>query len=192
MFAIRAALATTLSPSWGMYSGFELYEHIAVKEGSEEYLDSEKYQLRPRDFEGARLRGESLEPFVTVLNTIRREQPALQQLRTIRLVSSDNDNIMAYTKVDPLTGNALAIVVNLDSENVQETTIHLDLESLGLPSTIEVHDLITDQRWTWGEDNYVRLDPTFNVCHIVKLPEIPTDYRDRSGFAPHHEYRYTC
>ena len=192
MFAIRAALATTLSPSWGMYSGFEIYEHVAVKEGSEEYLDSEKYQLRPRDFEGARLRGESLEPFVTVLNTIRKEQPALQQLRTLRLVPSDNNKIMAYTKVDPLTGNALAIVVNLDSENVQETTIHLGLESLGLPSTVEVHDLITDQQWTWGEDNYVRLDPTFNVCHIVKLPEIPTGYRDRSGFAPHHEYRYTC
>src|SRR5262249_3399146 len=79
MFAIRAVLASTMSPAWGMYSGYELFEHWPVREGSEEYLDSEKYELRPRDFESARQRGASLEPFVTRLNEIRRLHPALQQ-----------------------------------------------------------------------------------------------------------------
>ena len=83
MFAIRAVLAATLSPTWGVYSGYELFEHRPVREGSEEYLDSEKYELRPRDFDAALADGESLEPFLTRLNEIRRLHPALQQLRTI-------------------------------------------------------------------------------------------------------------
>ena len=75
MFAIRAALAATMGPTWGVYSGYELFEHQAVREGSEEYLDSEKYELRPRDFEAALAAGESLEPFLTRLNEIRRVAP---------------------------------------------------------------------------------------------------------------------
>ena len=91
MFAIRATLAATMSPTWGVYSGFELYEGEPVKPGSEEYLNSEKYELRPRDFAAAAATGNSLEPYLTRLNEIRRAHPALQQLRDIHFHQVDND-----------------------------------------------------------------------------------------------------
>jgi starch synthase (maltosyl-transferring) len=90
-FAVRAVLAATMSPSWGVYSGFELYEHRAMRPGSEEYLDSEKYQVRPRNFAGALAAGRSLEPFLRALNVMRREHPALQQLRTLRFHHVEHD-----------------------------------------------------------------------------------------------------
>ena len=90
MFALRAALAATMSPSWGVYSGYELFEYEAVREGSEEYLDSEKYQLRPRDFAKALADGRSLEPWISRLNAIRRAHTALQQLRTLRFQAVEN------------------------------------------------------------------------------------------------------
>ena len=101
MFAIRAALASTLSPLWGVYSGYELFEHQPVRAGSEEYLDSEKYELRPRDFEAALAQGRSLEPFMTQLNEIRRLHPALREMRTIKFHAIDNDALLAYSKFDP-------------------------------------------------------------------------------------------
>ena len=105
MFAIRASMAATMSPTWGVYSGYELFEHEAVREGSEEYLDSEKYQLRPRDFDAALANGESLEPFLQRLNEIRHLHPALSQLRTIKFHPIDNDALLAYSKFDPVTGD---------------------------------------------------------------------------------------
>ena len=101
MFAIRAALAATLSPSWGVYAGFELFEHQAVRPGSEEYLDSEKYQLRPRDFAGALAEGRSLEPWITRLNQLRRAHPALRQLRTVRFHDTDNEALLALLEDRP-------------------------------------------------------------------------------------------
>src|SRR6202008_2381094 len=98
MFAIRAALAATMSPAWGVDSGFELFEHRAVRGGSEEYLNSEKYELRPRDFEAALSDGGPLEPFLTRLNEIRRVPPALHELRTIKFHSPDTDALLAYSK----------------------------------------------------------------------------------------------
>ena len=101
MFAIRATLASTLAPTWGVYSGFELFETQPVRPGSEEYLDSEKYQLRPRDFGAAWAGGRSLEPYITRLNELRRAHPALQQLRDIHFHHTDNDLLIAYSKTDP-------------------------------------------------------------------------------------------
>lgn len=98
MFAIRAVLAATMGTSWGVYSGYELFENAAVKPGSEEYLDSEKYELRPRDFAGALAEGRSLEPFLTRLNEIRRLHPALCQMRTIRFHHVDNESLLAMSK----------------------------------------------------------------------------------------------
>ena len=115
MFAIRAVLAATMSSAWGVYSGYELFEHRPVREGSEEYLNSEKYELRPRDFEAALADGESLEPFLTRLNEIRRVHPALQQLRTIKFHHPDNDAILAYSKFDPVTGDQVLVVVTLNA-----------------------------------------------------------------------------
>ena len=97
-FKVRAALAATSSPSWGVYAGFELFEHVAVKPGSEEYLDSEKYQVRVRDWEGAAAEGRTLAPYLQRLNEVRRDHPALQLLRNITIHSSDDDSILVYSK----------------------------------------------------------------------------------------------
>ena len=115
MFAIRAVLASTMSASWGVYSGYELFEHRPVREGSEEYLDSEKYELRPRDFEAALAKGESLEPFLARLNEIRRVHPALSEMRTIKFHHVDNDALLAYSKFDPVTGDTVLVVVTLNA-----------------------------------------------------------------------------
>ena len=115
MFAIRAVLAATLSPAWGVYSGYELFEHRSLRDGSEEYLDSEKYELRPRDYAAALAEGRSLEPFLGRLNTIRRHHPALQQLRTIHFHSVDNDALLAFSKFDPATGDCVLVVVTLNA-----------------------------------------------------------------------------
>ncbi len=179
MFAIRAVLASTMSPAWGMYSGYELFEHRPVREGSEEYLDSEKYELRPRDFEGARERGASLEPFITQLNEIRRLHPALRELRTIRFHHIDNDALLAYSKFDPATGDAVLVVVTLNPFAAEEATLWLDLPMLGMDwyDRFWVRDEITGEEYQWGQANYVRLDPAKAVAHIVNLPRIPDEAR---------------
>lgn len=181
MFAIRAVLASTMSPLWGMYSGYELYEHQAVAPGSEEYLDSEKYELRPRDYDAALASGDSLEPFITRLNQIRSTNSALQQLRNIHFHAVDNDNIIAYSKVNTLTGNAVLVVVNLDPNNAQESAVHLNLHALGLDGRdhFEVHDEVTGATYTWGEHNFVRLEPWSNVAHIFVLPTVPSGAREQ-------------
>ncbi|WP_436501901.1 alpha-1,4-glucan--maltose-1-phosphate maltosyltransferase [Actinokineospora sp. HUAS TT18] len=171
MFAIRAALAATLAPTWGVYSGFELYEHEAVREGSEEYLDSEKYQLRPRDYAKAMADGRSLQPWITRLNAIRRTHPALQQLRTLRFHHVDNDALIAYSKVDPATGDTVVTVITLDPNAAQQGTLWLDLAAIGLDPhrTYTAHDEVSGQTWQWGSANFVRLDPWQAVAHIVHV-----------------------
>ncbi|MDO5032876.1 maltotransferase domain-containing protein [Corynebacterium sp.] len=172
MFAIRAALAATLSPLWGVYSGFELYEHQAVAPGSEEYLDSEKYELRPRDFQAAVNSGDSLEAFIRLLNMIRRDNPALQQLRNLHFHQVDNEAIMAYSKADPATGNVILAVVNLDPRNAQEATVTVDMSAIGRePGDVYVvHDAITGAAYQWSERNFVRLEPMRDVAHLFVLP----------------------
>src|SRR3954449_12772741 len=97
-FKIRAVVAATGSPSWGVYARYELFEHVAVRPGSEEYLDSEKYQIRPRDWAAAEASGRSLAPYLRRLNEIRRAHPALQQLRTLRFHPVDNPNLLCFSK----------------------------------------------------------------------------------------------
>jgi starch synthase (maltosyl-transferring) len=179
MFAIRAVLASTMSPAWGMYSGYELFEHRPVREGSEEYLDSEKYELRPRDFEGAKERGASLEPFVTQLNAIRRLHPALRELRTIRFHHTDNDALLAYSKFDPASGDAVLVVVTLNAFAPEAAMLWLDLPALGMDpyDRFWVRDEITGEEYHWGQANYVRLDPARAIAHIVNLPRIPDEAR---------------
>jgi starch synthase (maltosyl-transferring) len=179
MFAIRAVLASTLSPLWGVYSGFELFEHQPVREGSEEYLDSEKYELRPRDFESALEQGRSLEPFITQLNTIRRLHPALQQMRTIRFHSIDNDALLAYSKFDPTTGDCVLVVVTLNPFGPEESTIWLDMAALGMDrdSRFWVRDEVTGDEYHWSQANYIRLNPTKAVAHILNMPRIDEHMR---------------
>ena len=195
-FALRATLAATMSPLWGVYSGYELYEDRPVSEGSEEYHDSEKYQLRHRDFATALEKGASLEPYLTLLNTIRRDNPALQQLRQIRFHDIANDNIIAYSKVDAETGNAVLVVVNLDPSSTQEGMLRVDASAVGLNDgeTFEVHDQITGERYTWTTaetGNFIRLAPEKNVAHIFRLPEVPSARREALAYRQisDHDYR---
>ena len=179
MFAIRAVLAATMSPAWGVYSGYELFEHRAVREGSEEYLNSEKYELRPRDFAGELAEGRSLEPFIKQLNAIRRLHPALQQLRTIHFHGVDNDALLAYSKFDPATGDCVLVVVTLNALGPEEATLWLDMAALGMESyeRFWVRDEITGQEYQWGQSNYVRIDPGRAVAHIINMPLIPYESR---------------
>ncbi len=171
MFALRAALAATLSPSWGVYAGFELFEHQAVRPGSEEYLDSEKYQLRPRDFAGALHQGRSLEPWITRLNQLRRAHPALRQLRTVRFHDTDNEALLAFSKTDPASGDTVLVVITLDPFAVAEGTLHLDLSALGLESheRFGAFDEVSGQTFDWGATNYVRLEPWRDVAHVISV-----------------------
>ena len=166
-FAIRATLAATLSPTYGVYSGFELYEHVAVRPGSEEYLDSEKYQYRPRDWEAARKQGRTLAPYLTQLNEIRAAHPALQDLRSLRFHPSDNPQVIAFSKQDG--DDTMLVVCTLDPHHDQETTVWWDLGSLGFPPDEHVvaHDLVTGSTWAWGQGTYVRLSPWEHVAHIA-------------------------
>ena len=171
IFAIRAALAATLTPSWGMYAGYELYEHRRFKEGGEEYLDSEKYEIKVRDWEGAAKKQLTLAPFITVLNKIRRDNVALQRLRNLRFHHCENDQIIAYSKREG--ENLILVIINLDPNFAQETTIHWDFSALNIDEgTFEVTDLIDSARYKWSPQTYVRLDPTRlsgKVVHIAKV-----------------------
>ena len=179
MFAIRAALASTMSSSWGVYSGYELFEHRPVREGSEEYLDSEKYELRPRDFDAALASGESLEPFLARLNEVRRLHPALRELRTIKFHRIDNDALLAYSKFDPVTGDAVLVVVTLNAFGPEEATLWLDMGALGMEpyDRFWVRDEITGEEYQWGQANYVRLDPVKATAHVLHMPQIPSESR---------------
>jgi starch synthase (maltosyl-transferring) len=170
-FKIRATLAAMGSPSWGVYAGYELFEHVAVRPGSEEYLDSEKYQLRPRDWDAAEREGRTLAPYLTRLNEIRRAHPALQLLRNLTVHASDDDHTLVFAKqaADGARTDTVIVVLNLDPHGVRETMVHLDLAALGLPESFVVHDEITGEDWTWGRDNYVRLDPGWESAHVLSV-----------------------
>jgi starch synthase (maltosyl-transferring) len=176
-FKIRAVLAATGSPSWGVYAGYELCERMALKPGSEEYLDSEKYQIRIRDWAAAEAEGRSLAPYLTRINEIRREHPALQQLRDLTVHWSEDQNIVVYSKGRVSTGSTsgdgdcVIVVVNIDPHQPRATMVHLDVAALGLPADarFDVHDELSDQTWVWGADNYVRLDPAVEVAHVFTV-----------------------
>ena len=122
MFKIRAVLAATGSPSWGVYAGYELCEHVAVKPGSEEYLDSEKYQIRVRDWDRAEAEGRTLAPYLRGLNRVRREHPALQLLRNMTIHSADDENVLRLQQEPGGRDDIVIVVVNLDPHGARETT----------------------------------------------------------------------
>jgi starch synthase (maltosyl-transferring) len=175
-YKIRAAIAATAAASWGVYSGYELFEDVA-RPGSEENIDNEKYEYKPRDYAKAEKLGASLAPYLTQLNRIRDAHPALRQLRNLDLHWSEDESMLVYSKY--LDGkftrsgkaDGLIIVANVDPHSVRETTVHLDPTRFGIePGTLfEVKDLITDQRFTWGEHNYVRLDAFTEPVHILSI-----------------------
>jgi starch synthase (maltosyl-transferring) len=182
-YKIRAVLAATASPSWGVYAGYELFEHVA-RPGSEENIDNEKYEYKQRDWAAIEKAGTSLAPYLTRLNLIRAAHPSLRQLRNLDVHWSDDESILVYTKFLDGTyapeGNtdALIIVVNVDPHSVRETVVHLDLSRLGLDPTARftVRDLLTGESFEWGSDNYVRLDAFNEPAHILHV-EYPPNAR---------------
>ncbi len=173
MFKIRAVLASLLSPSWGIYGGYELYEHVA-RPDAEEYLDNEKYQLRPRPWSQAVRAGVSLAPFLARLNAIRRDNPALHQLRNLRFHHVDNDNVLCWSKRDADTGNTVLVVCSLDSRNPQWTNTSLDMPALGFDwhERMTVRDQLTGVEYEWGQHNPVRLDPYGEPAHVFIVSPI--------------------
>ncbi len=172
-FALRLVLAATLSPSYGVYSGFELYENQPASETNEEYLGSEKYEIKDRDYD----RQGTLSGLMTALNSIRRRHPALQRLRNLTLHPTDNPAIMAYSKVSDDGRDAVLVVVTLDPFVTQESLVHLDLSVLGLPEDRPyfVADELSGDRFLWsGADPYVRLEPWSRVAHVLDLRTDPT------------------
>jgi starch synthase (maltosyl-transferring) len=170
-FAIRASLAATLSPTWGVYSGFELYEAVPLREGSEEYLDTEKFEYRPRDWSAAEKEGRTLAPYLTLLNDLRRRFTPLQDLRSLRFHRTEDPEVIAYSK---RVGDEIVLVVcTLDPHRVRETTVWWDMPAWGMDwhERFIAHDHVTDQSFTWGQSTYVRFDPASTVAHIVTVEQ---------------------
>ncbi|MET7900958.1 alpha-1,4-glucan--maltose-1-phosphate maltosyltransferase [Streptomyces sp. NPDC005336] len=170
-FEVRAVLAATLSPAWGVYAGYELCENTPLRAGSEEYVDSEKYQLRPRDWAAAERDGRTITPLITRLNRVRRRHPALRRLRNLRFHHADNDSVIVYSK---RTGDSCVLtVVNLDPHHTQEARVSLNMPELGLEwhESVPVRDELTGETYHWGRDNYVRLEPGREMApaHVLSL-----------------------
>jgi starch synthase (maltosyl-transferring) len=169
MFLARLVLAATLAASYGIYGpAYELMEAAPREPGSEEYLDSEKYQLRHWDLE----RAGSLAAFIALVNRIRRENPALQSDWSLRFFPTDDEALICYGKSTPDRANVIVTVVNLDPHNPHAGWIELDLHALGIePGTqYQMHDLLSGARFLWqGARNFVRLDPARAPAHIFRL-----------------------
>ncbi|HEX4256320.1 MAG TPA: alpha-1,4-glucan--maltose-1-phosphate maltosyltransferase [Streptosporangiaceae bacterium] len=186
-FKIRAVLAAMLSPTWGIYSGYELCENIPVRPGSEEYMDSEKYQYRPRDWDQAARENLGIAPYIATLNRIRKSHPALHRLRNLRFHTVDQPDWIAFSKritpheeTDPsgpaghggtAAADTVLVVANLDPRNAREATVWLDLPALGMDWGTEftVTDEISGESYRWGQANYVRLDPSYNPAHVFTV-----------------------
>jgi starch synthase (maltosyl-transferring) len=160
-FSARLVLAATLSPSYGVYSGYESFEHVAVRPGSEEYLDSEKYEVKQRALDGPLL------GLVERLNHIRREHPALQALDNITFLETENDALVAYAKRSD--SDVVIVVVNIDPGAAQEGVAVVPYD-LGLPPVFAVGDALGGERFDWRVGrNYVRLDPGERVAHVLTV-----------------------
>ncbi|MBS1843588.1 MAG: alpha-1,4-glucan--maltose-1-phosphate maltosyltransferase [Actinobacteria bacterium] len=160
-FEARLVLAATLSPTYGIYSGFESFENVPVEPGSEEYLDSEKYEAKERSLDGPLL------PLVTRLNEARRENPALRYLSNIAWLETENDLLMAYAKRSG--DNTVIVAVNLDPHNTQEGVVNVPAW-LGTAPAFRVRDLLDDQLYDWSIGrNYLRLAPGQRMAHVMKV-----------------------
>lgn len=177
-FAIRAILAATGSPTWGIYNGYELVENIA-RPGAEEQIDNEKYEYKPRDYAGAKHNG--IATLLTLLNSIRNKHTALQRLRNLTINPTSNDKIVSFTKIarpeETPDGqmDAVIVVVNLDPYASREATVYLDLSPFGISPrwdngpVLQVTDEMSGETYLWNHTPYVRLDPHGQVAHIFSV-----------------------
>ncbi|MEM7699792.1 MAG: alpha-amylase family glycosyl hydrolase, partial [Verrucomicrobiota bacterium] len=168
-FKVRAALAATLSSCWGMYSGYEFCENEPLPD-REEYLDSEKFQLKNRDWDAPG----NLKGFLTRLNASRRSEAALQSYANIEFIYAENDQVIAFYKWDDSRSSLVLVVANLDFENTQESTLHLPLAEMGLDQSraFQVEDLIFGETYEWRESsNFVSLDPRSKPVHVFRVTQ---------------------
>src|SRR3954447_22495559 len=173
---VRAALAATLVPTYGIYAGYELVEHVA-RPGVEEQIDNEKYEYKDRhwaDYEpGGPKEGQSLAPYLKQINQIRAAHPALHWLRNIAFRHVEDENVMAFSKRRLVDGrdDVIIVVANLDPHATRETWVHLDMPALGLgyQDTFVAHDLVTGLSWQWGEHAFVRLGPDAEPVHVIQM-----------------------
>ncbi len=178
VYMTRLVLAATLSASYGIYGPvYELREHLPRHAGSEEYLDSEKYQLRHWNHDEP----SSLAPFIGRVNSIRQANPALQADRSLRFLPIDNDQLIAYAKSSDDGQNVVVTVVNIDPHNVQSGWLDLDAQMWGLEASqpFQMHDLLSSQRFLWqGSRHFIRLDPQGVPAHIFQLRKDPRQETD--------------
>jgi starch synthase (maltosyl-transferring) len=181
-FLVRLVLAATLSANYGIYGpAFELLEHQPREPGSEEYLDSEKYQLREWDLG----RADSLRDFITRINRIRHDNAALQSDWNLHFHPIANEQMLCYSKADADDSNLILVVVNLDPFNPQSGWVDLDLAALGLDekAPYQVHELLSDARYLWrGARNFVQLEPKSVPAHIFRLRRRVRTERDFDYF----------
>ena len=182
-FMIRLALASTLGASYGIYGpAFELLEGRPIRPGSEEYLDSEKYQIRSWNLD---LPG-SLRDLITRINKIRHENPALHSDSGLEFHPVDNDQLICYSKTSPDGSNLILVVVNLSPHFTHSGFVDLRLDLLKLDPTLpyQVHDLLTDAHYLWnGPRNYVELNPNVNPAHIFRVRKRVRSETDFDYFA---------
>ena len=181
MFQARLIMAATMTANYGIYGpAYEMMEHVAVRHGSEEYLDSEKYQLRQRSFD--ELNGEhSLRDFIAQINQIRRNNTALQYDWGLQVHSTDNDHLLCYSKASPDGSNIVLVIVNLDPNHTQAGWTGLNLDALGLDifHPFQVHDLLSGAQYIWnGPRNYVELNPLKMPAHVFQIRSAPHTERD--------------
>nr|WP_275407591.1 alpha-1,4-glucan--maltose-1-phosphate maltosyltransferase [Cellulomonas denverensis] len=176
-FAIRAVLAALGSPTWGIYTGYELVEDVP-RPGVEEQIDNEKYEFKPRDWSQADRIG--IAPLLGALNTIRREHPALRQLRNLTVHATSDPNLLAFSRHLPAdlspTGRAdtVLVVVNLDPHGAHDATLDLDLPALGLEpgARFVAHDVLSQEVYAWDAHPWVRLDPYQRVAHVIQVERV--------------------
>jgi starch synthase (maltosyl-transferring) len=161
MFAIRAIIAATASPSWGMYSGYELFENQPAQAGSEEYHDSEKYRYLPRDWAGMTERGHTLAPLLTQLNAIRARHISLRRLRGLRVHEADDDLMLAYsrTAMGPAGPDTMLTVVSLDPDRERRGVVHVDPAAVGGRDCFKVQDELSGETWDWEAGQELSLSP---------------------------------
>ena len=171
IFAQRALLASTLSPSWGMYAGYELFESAALKEGGEEYLDSEKYEIRVRAWESARKSGNNLIQYVSDLNRIRRANTALHGLRNLHFHATESNQVIAYSKRDG--DNLILVAVNLNPNHSVQTYIHWDMYYLGTSNEkFKATDLLSNRGFELSPHSHIQIDPRtdkYSVGYIFQV-----------------------
>jgi starch synthase (maltosyl-transferring) len=173
---VRAALAATLVPTYGIYAGYELMES-EPRPGAQEQIDNEKYEFKNRHWEdyeeyGPKA-GQSIAPYLAMINRIRREHPALHWLRNLRFHNAENSNVMVFSKSRNVDGHddTIIVVANLDPHHNQATWFHLNMPELGLgwDDSFEAHDLVTGATWHWSQHNWSWLGPENEPVHIVQV-----------------------